>query len=61
MKLPAYTATFLDNEISFLIVPHDPAYQSGFSGHFPSKRMAGDAGVEPTAFGSGGQRSIQLS
>ena len=26
-----------------------------------SKRMAGDAGVEPTAFGSGDQRSIQLS
>ena len=30
--------------------------------HSPeSQRMAGDAGVEPTAFGSGDQRSIQLS
>jgi len=25
------------------------------------KGVAGDAGVEPTAFGSGDQRSIQLS
>ena len=33
----------------------------GFRGTFQQKRMAGDAGVEPTAFGSGDQRSIQLS
>ncbi len=37
MKLPALWAGLPGNEISFLIVPLDPAYKAGLAGHLPAK------------------------
>ncbi len=37
VKLPAHRAGLPGNEISFLIVPLDPAYKAGFAGHLPAK------------------------
>jgi hypothetical protein len=39
VKLPAHRAGLPGNEISFLIVPLDPAYKAGLAGHLPA--MAG--------------------
>ena len=36
MKLPAHRAGLPGNEISFLIVPLDPAYKAGLAGHLPA-------------------------
>ncbi len=50
MKLPAYrvglpghaVASRMEaNEISFLIVPLDPAYKAGLTGHLPAKVILG--------------------
>ncbi len=38
MKLPAHRAGLPGNEISFLIVPLDPAYKAGLAGHLPVRR-----------------------
>jgi hypothetical protein len=35
LKLPAHRAGLPGNEISFLIVPLDPAYKAGLAGHLP--------------------------
>jgi hypothetical protein len=35
VKLPAHRAGLPGNEISFLIVPLDPAYKAGLAGHLP--------------------------
>jgi hypothetical protein len=35
VKLPAHRAGFPGNEISFFIVPLDPAYKAGLTGHLP--------------------------
>ena len=37
MKLPAHKAGLPRNEMSFLIVPLDPAYKAGLTGHLPVK------------------------
>jgi len=37
VKLPAHRAGLPGNEISFLIVPLDPAYEAGLAGHLPVK------------------------
>ena len=36
LKLPADKAAIPGNELSFLIVPLDPAYKAGFAGHLPA-------------------------
>ena len=33
MKLPAHRAGLPGNELSFVIVPLDPAYKAGLAGH----------------------------
>jgi hypothetical protein len=38
VKLPAHRAGLPGNEISFLIVPLDPAYKAGLAGHLPVNR-----------------------
>jgi hypothetical protein len=35
VKLPAHKARLPGNEISFLLVPLDPAYKAGLAGHLP--------------------------
>jgi hypothetical protein len=35
VKLPAYKAGLPGNEISFFIVPLDPAYKAGLAVHLP--------------------------
>jgi hypothetical protein len=35
VKLPAHRAGLPGKEISFLIVPLDPAYKAGLAGHLP--------------------------
>ena len=35
MKFPAHRAGLPGKEISFLIVPLDPAYKAGLAGHLP--------------------------
>ena len=35
VKVPAHWAGLPGNEISFLIVPLDPAYKAGLAGHLP--------------------------
>jgi hypothetical protein len=37
VKLPAHRAGLPGNEISFLIVPLDPAYKAGLAGYLPVK------------------------
>jgi len=37
VKLPAHRAGLPGNEISFFIVPFDPAYKAGLAGHLPVK------------------------
>jgi hypothetical protein len=37
VKLPAHRARLPGNEISFLIVPLDPAYKAWLAGHVPAK------------------------
>jgi hypothetical protein len=37
VNLPAHRARLPGNEISFLLVPLDPAYQAGLAGHLPVK------------------------
>jgi hypothetical protein len=37
VKLLAHRAGLPGNEISFLIVPLDPAYKAGLAGHLPAK------------------------
>jgi hypothetical protein len=37
VKLPAHRSGLPGNEISFLIVPLDPAYKAGLAGHLPAK------------------------
>jgi hypothetical protein len=37
VKLPAHRAGLPGNEISFFIVPLDPAYKAGLAGHLPAK------------------------
>jgi len=39
VKLPAHRAGLPGNEISFLIVPFDPAYKAGLAGHLPVKQF----------------------
>jgi hypothetical protein len=39
MKLPGHRPGLPGNVISFYIVPLDPAYKAGLSGHSPAKRM----------------------
>jgi len=39
VKLPAQRAGLPGNEISFLIVPLDPAYKAGVAGHLPAKSV----------------------
>jgi hypothetical protein len=55
VKLPAHRAELPGNEISFLIVPLDPAYKAGFAGHLPVNDIvtydAGDR-VTPLRFSS---------
>ena len=41
MKLPAHRAGLPGDEISFFIVPLDPAYKAGLAGHLPVKRESG--------------------
>jgi hypothetical protein len=36
VKLPAHRAGLPGNEISFFIVPLDPAYKAGLAGHLPA-------------------------
>ncbi len=38
VKLPAHRAGLPGNEISFLIVPLDPAYKAGLAGHLQVNR-----------------------
>jgi hypothetical protein len=39
VKLPAHRAGLPGKEMSFLIVPLDPAYKAGLAGHLPVKRI----------------------
>ena len=39
VKLPAHRAGLPGNEISFSIVPLDPAYKAGLAGHLPVNRI----------------------
>ena len=39
LKLPAQRAGLPGEEISFLIVPLDPAYKAGLAGHLPVMRV----------------------
>jgi hypothetical protein len=39
VKLPAHRAELPGKEMSFLIVPLDPAYKAGLAGHLPVKRI----------------------
>ena len=41
MKLPAHRAGLPGNEISFFIVPLDPAYKAGLAGHLPVDDLTG--------------------
>jgi hypothetical protein len=38
VKLPAHRAGLPGKEMSFLIVPLDPAYKAGLAGHLPVKK-----------------------
>jgi hypothetical protein len=38
MKLPAHRAGLPGKVISFYIVPLDPAYEAGLTGHIPANR-----------------------
>jgi len=38
VKLSAHRAGLPGNEISFPIVPLDPAYKAGLAGHLPAKK-----------------------
>jgi hypothetical protein len=46
VKLPAHRAGLPGNEISFLIVPLDPAYKVGLAGHLPVKEKPNSFGTE---------------
>jgi hypothetical protein len=39
VKLSAHRAGLPGKEISFLIVPLDPAYKAGLAGHLPAKAI----------------------
>jgi len=46
VKLPAHMAGLPGREMSFLIVPFDPAYKAGLTGHLPVKRGPDPFGIE---------------
>ena len=46
MKLPAHRTGLPGNEISFLIVPLDPAYKGGLAGHLPVNLRIYSLGME---------------
>jgi hypothetical protein len=41
VKLPVHRAGLPGNEISFFIVPLDPAYKAGLAGHLPVDNLMG--------------------